>query len=154
MRRTASRSITPATSSSSTTGASAYTKRPTTCRSSGAAGEFRQRWGKDGQEPGQFDSPQGVAVDAAGNFYVADTVNNRVQKFSIDGRFLTNGSTGYGLLRNPSGIALDTAGNLFVVDNGNRRVQKFSPSGLFISKWAAAPDGRAEASSTRRAQSR
>jgi DNA-binding beta-propeller fold protein YncE len=103
-----------------------------------AAGEFRQRWGKDGTEPGQFDSPQGVAVDAAGNFYVADTVNNRVQKFSSDGRFLTQwGSTGDGLLRNPSGIAVDTAGNIFVVDHGNKRVQKFSASGLFLSKWGS-----------------
>ena len=50
-----------------------------------AGGEFRQRWGKDGHEPGQFDSPSGIAVDAAANFYVADTNNNRVQKFSIAG---------------------------------------------------------------------
>lgn len=101
-----------------------------------AAGEFRQRWGKDGTEPGQFDSPSGVGVDAAGNFYAADTNNNRVQKFRIDGRFLTHwGSTGDGFLRTPSGITLDSAGNIYVADTGNKRVQKFSPSGEFLSKW-------------------
>ena len=39
----------------------------------------------------QFSSPRGVAVDSSGNIYVADTGNNRIQKFDENGNFLTSG---------------------------------------------------------------
>ena len=40
---------------------------------------------------GELDSPRGVAVDSLGNVYVADTDNNRIQKFDSDVSFLQNG---------------------------------------------------------------
>jgi tripartite motif-containing protein 71 len=87
-----------------------------------------------------------VAVDAAGNFYVADTGNNRVQKFDGAGAFLEEwGSIGDGLLRLPSGVALDRDGNIIVADSKNKRVQKFSATGAFIRKWGTtriAPSGQ------------
>ena len=99
-------------------------------------GEFLNRWGRDGYGPGQFTAPTGVAVDAAGNFYVADAGNNRVQKFNKHGQFLLQwGSIGDGLLRRPMGLTLDRAGNLLVADTGNKRVQKFSSTGQFLGKW-------------------
>jgi tripartite motif-containing protein 71 len=111
-----------------------------------AHGEFLARWGSDGYGPGQFDHPAGVAVDAEGNFFVADTGNNRIQKFSSDGVFLKQwGSIGDGLLRLPSGVALDRDGNLIVADTANKRVQKFSATGAFIRKWGttrAEPSGQ------------
>ena len=83
----------------------------------------------------QFESPTGVAVDRAGNVYVADTSNNRVQKFSSTGNFIRQwGSMGDGLLRGSSDVALDPQGNLYVVDMRNRRVQKFSSTGAFLGK--------------------
>ena len=101
-----------------------------------AAGEFLQRWGTDGFGPGQFDSPAGVAVDRAGNVYVADTNNNRVQKFSNTGMFITQWPpTGRGRFRGPSDVALDPQGNLYVADTRNRRVQKFSSTGAFLGMW-------------------
>ncbi|MDO8727668.1 MAG: hypothetical protein Q7J35_16510 [Candidatus Methanoperedens sp.] len=54
--------------------------------------------------------------------------NNRIQKFSSDGTFLTQwGSAGTGVSQfsNPLGIAVDSSGNVYVADSGNRRIQKF-----------------------------
>ena len=103
-----------------------------------AAGEFLQRWGTDGFGPGQFDSPAGVAVDRAGNVYVADSNNNRVQKFSSTGRFIRQwGSMGDGLLRGPTDVAVDPQGTVYVVDSRNRKVQKFSSTGAFLGKWGS-----------------
>src|SRR5438552_8179000 len=60
-------------------------------------GAFVTKWGSAGSGNGQFNAPWGVAVDAAGNVYVADTGNNRIQKFTGTGGFLTAwGSAGSG----------------------------------------------------------
>jgi DNA-binding beta-propeller fold protein YncE len=45
-------------------------------------GTFITKWGSPGTENGQFARPEGINVDPSGNVYVADTNNNRVQKFA------------------------------------------------------------------------
>ena len=50
-------------------------------RSSTPPGTFLTKWGSFGSGDGQFNEPDGVAIDASGNVYVADTGNNRIQKF-------------------------------------------------------------------------
>jgi DNA-binding beta-propeller fold protein YncE len=102
------------------------------------------KWGAYGSALGQFNNPQGVAVDAAGNVYVADSGNHRIQKFSPTGTHLTNwGSqgTGDGEFDHPSGIAVDGSGNVFVADALNDRVQKFTANGEFLGKWGSAGTG-------------
>jgi DNA-binding beta-propeller fold protein YncE len=47
-------------------------------------GTFLTKWGAEGTGNGQFNSPFGIAVDADGNVYVADTYNHRIQKFSFE----------------------------------------------------------------------
>jgi hypothetical protein len=72
--------------------------------------------------------PRAVAVDTSGNVYVADTNNDRIQKFTSDGTFLTTwGSegSGDGQFDWPSGVAVDASGNVYVADRGNDRIQKF-----------------------------
>jgi hypothetical protein len=77
---------------------------------------------------GQFDFSMGLAVDSSGNVYVADTLNNRSQKFDSNGAYLTQwGSEGYGngQFSGPYGMAVDSSGNVYVADIGNNRIQKF-----------------------------
>jgi DNA-binding beta-propeller fold protein YncE len=101
---------------------------------------FIKKWGSQGTGDGQFDSPEGIAVDSSGSVYVADSDNNRVQKFSSDGTFITKwGSSGTadGQFGGPEGIAVDSSGSVYVADRGNDRVQKFDSDGTFITKWGS-----------------
>ena len=101
---------------------------------------FILEWGGSGDGEGQFAGPHGIVVDANGDVYVADTGNNRVQKFTADGVFLMQwGSFGAadGQFDHPHGIGIDPSGNVFVAETGNSRVQKFSSAGDFILKWGA-----------------
>jgi NHL repeat len=99
-------------------------------------GNFKFAWGSPGSGPGQFGSgspklanyPAGVAVDSAGNVYVSDPYNNRVQKFDGSGNFkFAWGSpgSGNGQFNGPYGVAVDFEGRVYVADPGNNRVQEF-----------------------------
>src|SRR5437762_516536 len=91
-------------------------------------------------EWGPFNFPNGVATDAAGNVYVADAGNNRIQKFSSTGTYLTrwgSAGSGNGQFSYPSGVATDAAGNVYVADEGNNRIQKFSSTGAYLTQWGS-----------------
>jgi DNA-binding beta-propeller fold protein YncE/cbb3-type cytochrome oxidase subunit 3 len=94
--------------------------------------------GGRGTGKGEFDSPVGIAVDRGGNFFVADTNNARIEKFSSKGTFLdsigTKGS-GQGQFGAPNGIAVDHSDNIYVADAGNHRVQKLTSDGKLIAEW-------------------
>ena len=101
-----------------------------------------------------LNSPFGVAVDAAGNLYIADRFNHRVRKVSPDGIITTVAGTGIGTgsidgeggdpaddlgaggpatsasLNRPRGVELDTAGNLYIADQNNHRIRKVSLDGM------------------------
>ncbi|MFX0578369.1 hypothetical protein [Nocardia nepalensis] len=68
-----------------------------------------------------LDRPQGVAVNAAGDVFVADTGNNRVLKLRPSGLQVQLPFTG---LDSPQAVAVNTAGDVFVADTGNGRVLK------------------------------
>jgi hypothetical protein len=79
-----------------------------------------------------FYMPAGMAVDAAGNIYVLDSGNHRIQKFGPDGKFLaTMGRQGQGPgeFLYPSRLDIDAAGYLYVSDLHNNRVQVLTPDG-------------------------
>ncbi len=99
-------------------------------------GTFSRKWGGPfaaniyGPFNGWFATVTGVAIGPKGNVFVADFYNDRIQKFSADGTFLTSfgqRGSGNGELRYP--IAVDVAGDgtVFVADYGNNRVTKWSP---------------------------
>jgi len=89
--------------------------------------------GGHGSGKGQFDNPRGIAIDSAGNMFVADTDNGRIEKFSQNGTFVTS----IGPFEAPSGIAIDRAGNIYVAEVGSKhRIQKLGPDGTFIAQWA------------------
>jgi uncharacterized protein (TIGR03437 family) len=88
-----------------------------------------------------LNGPQAVAVDAAGNVYIADTQNARIVKVAAGGGASTyagNGTPGYGgdngpaasaQLYTPTGVALDGKGNLYIADYQNHRIRKVDTSG-------------------------
>jgi hypothetical protein len=89
--------------------------------------------GGHGSGKGQFDNPHGLAVDTAGNIFVADTDNGRIEKFSPNGTFITSIQQ----FEAPNGIAIDRAGNIYVAEIGSKhRVRKLGPDGTFIAEWA------------------
>jgi DNA-binding beta-propeller fold protein YncE len=101
------------------------------------SGVYLREWGSPGSGPGQFDRPDGLAIDAAGNAYVADKFNRRIQKFANDGTFLAQWGgygTGDGQFAGPVRVAIGPQGDVYVVDNLNRRVQAFTAEGVFITK--------------------
>ena len=98
--------------------------------------------------------PYGVAVDTAGNIYIADTGNNRIRKVTAStGKISTlagDGTAGYSgdggaatsaELNGPSGVALDAAGNIYIADEQNERIRKLTVSTGIISTVAG--DGTA-----------
>jgi DNA-binding beta-propeller fold protein YncE len=95
--------------------------------------------GGRGAGKGELDSPTGIAVDANGNIFVADSNNGRIEKFAPSGAFVSiMGTKGSGprQLGQPSGIAVDRAGNIYVADASNHRLQKLAPDGTFIAEWS------------------
>ena len=87
-------------------------------------------------------NPVGVAVDASGNLWIADTGHQLIRKMGTNG-FLTtvvgNGTNGYAgdggpainaSLSNPAGVAVDAAGNLFIADAGNGFIRKVDTNGV------------------------
>lgn len=103
-------------------------------------GNFLNKWGvfatTNGEaigSPGGFWGPRAVAIDAAGNVYVTDTGNKRIQVFDAQGTFLTQyggGGVVEGRFDEPVGLAIvprpdgQPGGVLFVADTWNRRIQK------------------------------
>jgi sugar lactone lactonase YvrE len=89
-------------------------------------------------------NPYGVAVDRAGNIYLADIARSQVLKISPGGivsRFAGNGYRGFGgdggpatgaSLANPFDLKVDEADNVYIADSGNYRIRKVSRDGIII----------------------
>ena len=85
--------------------------------------------------PGDFSKPTGVAVDAEGNLYVADTMNNRIEIFDADGVFISTfgkAGDGPGYFARPKGVAIDGDGHVWVADGVQDRVQVFTKEGQLL----------------------
>jgi DNA-binding beta-propeller fold protein YncE len=109
-------------------------------------GTFLESWGTEGSDDGQFDFPLSgygygaVVWDADGNFYVTDSGNYRIQKFSPDRTFIgTWGSQGQddGQFIGLNDLALDQQGRLFATDHERDDIQVFDTDGHFLAVWGA-----------------
>ena len=110
------------------------------------AGIGVQGYGGDGSNAvdALLNLPTGLAVDTAGNVYVADTQNHRIRRIGTDGKIATvlgtgqpnfdpdsDGKPGDQMpIFYPEGVALDSRGNLYVADTFNHRIRKLSTLGI------------------------
>ena len=90
----------------------------------------------------QVNSPRGVAVDSAGNLFIADKNNHRIRKVDTSGIISTvagDGTAGFAgdggpatsaQVNSPLRVAVDSSGNLFIGDAGNHRIRKVDTSGI------------------------
>jgi hypothetical protein len=87
---------------------------------------------------GKFNDPEGLDVDAAGNVYVADRDNHRIQKFNSQGSFLLawgSSGTGNGQFNHPLAVRVSADGTVLVGDGDNERMQAFTGNGTFLFTW-------------------
>ena len=95
--------------------------------------------GMTGNGIGQFFSPVGLAFDSSNNLFVADSNNDRVQKFALNpsgvykfSAQIGSSGSGDGQLTLPYRLGLDSVGNVFVADTFNSRVEEFDKAGAFV----------------------
>jgi sugar lactone lactonase YvrE len=119
------------------------------------AGTAECTFGGDGgpASQAQLNWPSGLALDAAGNIFIADTLNCRIRRIDAANGVMTtvagNGECGYGgdggpatsaLLDHPSDVAVDTLGQLVIADTGNCRIRQVRPEGRLIFTLAGTGD--------------
>uniref|UniRef100_A0A1X7UWR3 RING-type domain-containing protein n=2 Tax=Amphimedon queenslandica TaxID=400682 RepID=A0A1X7UWR3_AMPQE len=97
---------------------------------------FSHSFGSEGSADGEFKCPNDIAIDNQGLVYVTDFGNHNIQKFSRDGKFISQIATrdGPGQLTKPVGIAIDTAttGLVYVSEMGSNRISIFTSDGVFV----------------------
>ncbi|HEX9966514.1 MAG TPA: hypothetical protein VGB06_01070, partial [Solirubrobacterales bacterium] len=101
---------------------------------------FTVSFGKTGSSNGQFQFPRGIDLAANGDVFVADDGNDRVQRFSSSGAYLSqfgSSGSGNGQLDLPTDVAVTSGGDVWVTDALNARVEKFSAAGAYLGQFGS-----------------
>ncbi|MFA6451056.1 MAG: PKD domain-containing protein, partial [bacterium] len=91
--------------------------------------------------PGYFNRPSGIALDGAGFVFIADTENNRVQKFTTSCAYVSmwgGVGTANGKFVKPGGIVYNPTNSYVYVADGYNRVQYFTTTGVYVGKFTVA----------------
>lgn len=102
--------------------------------------KFVKEFGTPGDQPGEFHSPIGIAIDALDRIYVTEFHNHRVQVFDTDGHSLRT----IPLSSQPGGIAVDAQGRIYVALMLEHKVQVFDAEGKQVLEWGKAGGGDGE----------
>ncbi len=99
--------------------------------------QFGSKYGAPGSGNGQFSDPRGIAISSAGNVWVTDLANKRVQEFNEKGEFIRSvtyagGVLGQGKMAEPYAVATGPEEMLWVTDIGSHRVYQFKENGTFV----------------------
>jgi uncharacterized protein (TIGR03437 family) len=89
----------------------------------------------------QLANPTGLALDAAGNLYIADTGNSRIRIVNKATGIITSLSTAGINLTSPKGVAVDAAGDVYIADTGNGRILEVTPVGSITKTTTVAGTG-------------
>lgn len=108
-----------------------------------AGGEYLTEWGQEGDGPGEFNLPHGIALDARERVYVADRSNLRIQVFESDGTFLAEWKGPE--IGRPWGLEVGADGYLYVADGGDlkskppdrARILRMDLEGHVLEEWGS-----------------
>jgi hypothetical protein len=104
-------------------------------------GNLLSAYGSPGSDVGQFNTPQGLAVDSNGRVIVADQGNNRLVVLSYDGTefgYLGSFDAGFS---GPTGVAVDAWDHIVVADTGNNRIAVLDGQGSVLAEFTEPNDG-------------
>jgi tripartite motif-containing protein 71 len=101
---------------------------------------FVSAWGKRGKQPGEFDSPIGIAIDRHDSIYVTEFKTNRVQKFDTEGRLLA----AIPVDKMPGGIAVDRGGRTYVAHLMLHKISVVDDSGKLLFEFGKEGTGDGE----------
>jgi len=105
--------------------------QPPQAASKGPAITFLLQWGKPGKEPGEFQSPIGIAINDKDEIFVGEFKNNRVQEFTSRGKFLSQ----IPVEKMPGGLAVDKDGRIYVAPLMDHKICVYDETGKLLRTW-------------------
>ena len=103
--------------------------------------QFLKTFGGKGNGDGQMIAPHSIDIDKDGNVYVTDTGNDRILKFTPDGKFILKwgfeNTGGQGAERTPHQLTVDYNGYVYLTDKNAHQILKFDANGKFIQSYGS-----------------